>query len=222
MKLQFWNSPNPRQVCSRRGSNAYRPADVPPNATTFEYNPLPNSVVELLELGVLTGTLKITSNIPGVGNVIATESHVANASIGAKTQVIEFLQPVGRKHDGDGQAVSRQDDLQVPSVDAGDARLGSGQEHRQEIGPDGLLSGNTGQSIVDNRPVAGIGDVHPPVNQPGRDTVQQREVRSSTGNESLPSGTVLGREERGNEASGVSHPVYRWQQQPKKSEVRVG
>lgn len=210
--LRFWKSKNARSIHSRRGQNTYRPADIPPNATTFTYMPLTDSVVELLEHGVVTGTFKLTSNIPGVADVVPTEAHVAKSREWLETQDDDILQPVGGEHTDHGETVPRKDVVQVPPVDSGDARLERSEEHRTEISTDGVQRVDAGSVPVENRPVEGVGTVPPAVQVPGRDELQQREVRPDAGTKPVSSEPVQRREERGHEAGGVGHTVYRWQQ----------
>ncbi len=59
MKVYFWRSVNKRVLQCRRGKNIYRLLDIPANVDVAEYNPLINSIVELIDQGMVIGTAEI-------------------------------------------------------------------------------------------------------------------------------------------------------------------
>ncbi len=63
MKVYFWRSANERILQCRRGKNIYRPLDIPANVDVAEYSPLTNSILELIDQGMVIGIAEIETAI---------------------------------------------------------------------------------------------------------------------------------------------------------------
>lgn len=213
MKLNLWPSPEVRHIHCRRGENTYRCRDVPANTSVIEYPALANSVIELVENGVVTGELEVQLNAPLKGHLNVVEARNGkNPSPRVEKKNNDKVQSLGSELRSHGETVSGKNELPVSPVDEGDARLGSGEEHRPEGSSDGLHGGNDESSVLHDRSTEGVGTVSPTVEDPGRDELQQREIRSGSGDESPSGESVQRREERGDEESGGSDSVYSWKQ----------
>lgn len=219
MKLLF-KTPFDRKISvhSRRGENTYRRDFIPAETTEYDYNALPNCVVELTCDSILMVKITIGTNTGAQFNVekFATIDGRKIEPRLAKTD-IDDVQSVGGELRGNGEALSGADVIPSPSVDEGNARLTGGEERRSEGSPDGLHRDNDESSILHDRPVEGIGSVPAPVQDAGRDGLLSNEVRPSVGNVPVSGQPVLGREEHGDKTSGSGDSVYSWKQLKKRT-----
>ncbi len=63
MKVYFWRSANERILQCRRGRNTYRLLEIPANVDVAEYNPLANSILELVDQNIVIGVGEIGTAI---------------------------------------------------------------------------------------------------------------------------------------------------------------
>lgn len=63
MKVYFWRSANKRILRCRRGKNIYRPLEIPANVDVAEYNPLTNSILELVDQSMVIGVAEVDTAI---------------------------------------------------------------------------------------------------------------------------------------------------------------
>lgn len=187
MLLTIKTSQKLRYICSRRGQNEYRHVIPNPGDFQIEYDPLPDSVVELVTVDGVIGELVLGPSIPDRGmfiDVNPPRQNVGSSFQWTTPENDESLQPMGGEHDHHGDTIPRSADIQVPPVDTGDARLPSGQDSGAKISTDGLHGSDAAPSDSHDRSAPGVGIVLTPLENPGCDGLQHNEVRSDAGDQS--------------------------------------
>lgn len=162
MQLHFWPSNKERIVRSRRGNNLYRERPVPARCGVIEYPPLAQSVIELVEDGKIVGVYTSPNNHPRKAIMKDVRSQNQNGSDfgdGLKTENNDAVQSVVEELHPNGETIPGTDELSVPSLDEGNARLEQSEERGPESGPDGLHSNDDEPSVLHDRPIEGVGTV---------------------------------------------------------------
>lgn len=219
MKLNFWMSNKPRRIHCRRGDRVFRERDVPANTNQFDYPALSLSVIEMLSTdGELLGSVEIVHNVnqphtitPLQGKGDEQLDNRQPEKAGGKRPTPkndDNVQPVGGKGGPDGRTVPRPVRVQVPPVDAGDARQRSTDERGPKSGPDGVHSDAPEQKPVHDRRETRVSAISTTDKDAGRDGLLSDSVRPVVGKQPASAENVQRREERGDKTGGDSGPVH--------------
>jgi len=182
MRVYFWRSNNERILRCRRGKNHYRPLTIPANVDVCEYTPLTNSIIELVDQGMVIGEaeidsaveltimLKSTDNLERVANESTSKEPVdEQISDESPSEDENTMQPMVHESTNNAAALSGAVDVQVSSVVGRDDGHGSLSERGSESSPDGVYGSYDGMDVPQDRSGEEVDSVSSPDEDPSSD-----------------------------------------------------